>query len=96
MVTSYLTGANYVVFFNYPTFPETNLYGAMNDAHFDALENFWNNVVTNSEVVHGSAKAEAVLVLPQNYGWGNAHTRRQNLGILGTRRKNRPNLDNTL
>ena len=70
MVTSYLTGANYVVFFNYPTYPETNLYGAMNDAHFDALENFWNNVVTNSEVVHGSAKAEAVLVLPQNYGWG--------------------------
>jgi hypothetical protein len=70
IVTSYKAGADYIVLFNYPTYPETNQYGVMTDDHFDALEDFWNNVVTNSEVVHGSEKAEAVLVLPKNYGWG--------------------------
>jgi hypothetical protein len=70
MLTSYTAGADYIVLFNYPTYPETNQFGAMTDEHFDALENFWTDVVTNSEVVHGSQKAEAVLVLPQNYGWG--------------------------
>jgi len=70
MLTSYTAGADYIVLFNYPTYPETNQFGAMNDEHFDALEKFWTDVVTNSEVVHGSQKAEAVLVLPQNYGWG--------------------------
>jgi len=70
MLTSYTAGADYIVLFYYPTYPETNQFGAMTDEHFDALENFWTDVVTNSEVVHGSQKAEAVLVLPQNYGWG--------------------------
>ncbi|MDG6221898.1 MAG: hypothetical protein IAX21_07035 [Candidatus Bathyarchaeota archaeon] len=70
MLTSYKTGAEYIVLFNYPTYPETNQFGIMTDNHFETLENFWNNVVTNSEVIHGSEKAEAVLVLPQNYGWG--------------------------
>jgi len=70
MVTSYKAAAEYIVLFNYPTYPETNQFGVMTDEHFEALENFWNNVVTNSEVVHASEKAEAVLVLPQNYGWG--------------------------
>lgn len=70
MLTSYTSGADYVVLFNYPTYPETNQYGAMTDEHFKAMEDFWNNAVTNPEVVKGSTKAEAVLVLPQNYGWG--------------------------
>jgi len=70
MLTSYTAGANYIVLFNYPTYPKTNQYGAMTDDHFVALEDFWTNVVTNSEVIHGSEKAQAVLVLPQNYGWG--------------------------
>ena len=42
----------------------------MTDEHFEALESFWNDIVKNPEVIHGSVKAEAVLVLPQNYGWG--------------------------
>jgi len=69
MWTSYEAGANYVIIFNYPTYPEGNQYGVMTDEHFDALESFWNDIVKNP-VVHGSVKAEAVLVLPQNYGWG--------------------------
>ena len=67
---SYECGAEYVVIFNYPTYPEGNDYGIMTDEHFDALERFWNNIVENPEVIHGSVKAEAALVLPRNYGWG--------------------------
>ena len=70
MVTSYETGAEYIIIFNYPTYTEENQYGAMTDEHFEALERFWNDIVTNSDVVHGSTEAEAVLVLPKNYGWG--------------------------
>jgi hypothetical protein len=67
---SYKAGADYIVIFNYPTYPEENQYGAMTEEHFEALENFWTNIVTNPDVVHGSTEAEAVLVLPRNYGWG--------------------------
>jgi hypothetical protein len=42
----------------------------MQDEHFDALERFWNNVVQNPSVTRGGVKAEAALVLPNNYGWG--------------------------
>jgi hypothetical protein len=70
MRTSYEAGANYTVIFNYPKYPKENQYGAMTDEHFEALERFWNEIVKNPDVVHGSTKAEAVLVLPKNYGWG--------------------------
>lgn len=70
MRLSYEAGADYIVIFNYPTYPEENQYGAMTDEHFEALENFWTHIVTNPDVVHGSTEAEAVLVLPKNYGWG--------------------------
>lgn len=70
MRTSYEAGAEYVIIFNYPTYPEGNQYGAMTDEHFEALERFWNDIITNPDVVHGSIEAEAVLVLPKNYGWG--------------------------
>jgi hypothetical protein len=43
-------------------------YRIMQDEHFEALERFWNGVVQNSKVVHGSIEAEAALVLPKNYG----------------------------
>jgi hypothetical protein len=42
----------------------------MKDEHFQALENFWNNVVKNPHITQGSIKADSVLVLPKNYGWG--------------------------
>jgi hypothetical protein len=70
MWTSYDAGAEYIVLFNYPTYPEGNSYGAMTDTHFEALENFWKDIVQNPEAVHGKTKAEALLVLPKNYGWG--------------------------
>ena len=68
MKTSYETGAQYVIVFNYSedqANPDT-----FQDEHYQALERFWTEVVQNPDVVHGSIKAEAALVLPQNYGWG--------------------------
>jgi len=70
MRISYESGAKYVVIFNYPTHPEGNQYGIMTDEHFEALERFWNKIVKDPEVIHDSTKAEAILVLPKNYGWG--------------------------
>ncbi|MCL2476902.1 hypothetical protein [Candidatus Bathycorpusculum sp.] len=68
MKTSYEAGAEYVVIFNCsedPTNPRS-----LQKEHFQALERFWVEAVQNSKVTHGGIKAEAVLVLPQNYGWG--------------------------
>lgn len=68
--TSYEAGAKYFLLFNYYEEGKSNPYGTLKDEHFQALESFWNNVVKNSGVVHGSAKADSVLVLPQNFGGG--------------------------
>jgi len=68
MKASYEAGAEYILIFNYsedPTNPNT-----LQKEHFQALERFWNEIVQNPDVTHGNIKAEAVLVLPQNYGWG--------------------------
>ena len=49
---------------------DNSIYGTMKEEHFQALKSFWNDVVKNPKVVQGSIKADSVLVLPQNYGWG--------------------------
>ena len=67
--TAYECGAKYFVLFNYYEGNGTP-YGIVKDEHFKALESFWNDVVKNPNVVHGSVKADSVLVLPENYGWG--------------------------
>jgi len=68
MVSAYQAGAKYIVVFNYP-YSEGNPYGTMLDEHFESLEKFWNNI-RQGKVVHGSTIADAVLVLPKNYGYG--------------------------
>ena len=42
----------------------------MTDDHFEALERFWNDTSTMRKTAQGSVKAERVLILPKNYGWG--------------------------
>lgn len=69
MKLSYECGAEYVVVFNYAPDME-GTYGILQDEHLQAMEQFWTDVVENPEVVHGGIEAEAVLVLPENYGWG--------------------------
>jgi len=69
MQTAYEAGAKYFVLFNY--YEEGgNPYGTMQPEHFQALEDFWNDVVKNPHITQGSIKADSVLVLPKNYGWG--------------------------
>jgi hypothetical protein len=72
MLMAYEAGAEYIMIFNYP-YNQSDSYGVMRDEHFQALERFWNDSVITPKVVHGSAKAETVLVLPENYGWGMRH-----------------------
>jgi len=69
MRSSYIAGAKYNLIFNYAD-DMTEPYGTLQEEHFEALERFWNEVVQNPNVLQGSIKAETVLVLPENYGWG--------------------------
>ena len=68
MATAYNAGAKYIIIFNYPQIGNDPYGGAMTDEHFQALQNFWNQVVTKS--TPNSAQAQAALVLPKDYGWG--------------------------
>lgn len=69
MRSAYEAGAKYVVVFNYAE-NMSEAYGTLQEEHFVALESFWNEVVQNPDIQHGSIRGETVLVLPENYGWG--------------------------
>ncbi|MGB9842649.1 MAG: hypothetical protein ACPLKZ_08080, partial [Candidatus Bathyarchaeales archaeon] len=71
MLTAYEAGAEYVVIFNYPQI-EGNPYGSLKSEHFEALEKLWTEV-TKKPRNPNSGQADAVLVLPRNYGWGMRH-----------------------
>ena len=67
MLSSYEAGAKYIVVFDYP-YAAGNVYGVMSNDQFIALQRFWNDI-TQQKLPNLSAP-DAVLVLPQNYGWG--------------------------
>ncbi len=67
MLTSYEAGAKYIVIFDYP-YLEGNNYGALTNDQFNALQRFWNNITQKK--FPDLSGPEAVLVLPENYGWG--------------------------
>jgi hypothetical protein len=69
MISAYQAGAEYIAVFNYPYYDD-NPYGLLLEEHFEALEQFWTDITTHKDLVHGSVEAEAALVLPMNYGWG--------------------------
>jgi hypothetical protein len=81
LLMSYEAGATYTVIFNYPQIDD-NPYGILTDEHFEWLERFWNDAMTepNRQAIPDYSQAEAALVLPQNYGWG---MRSENDGIWG-------------
>jgi hypothetical protein len=83
MKLSYECGAEYVVVFNYAEDMD-GLYGILQEEHLQAMEQFWTNVVQNSEVVHGGIEAEAALVLPQSYGWAMRNPNEPIWGIWDT------------
>lgn len=68
MKTAYNAGAKYITIFDYPYNLSDNPYGVMTDDHFQALEQFWNQVATKA--TQASARAQAALILPKDYGWG--------------------------
>jgi hypothetical protein len=68
--TAYECGAKYLVFFDYYFEEDNNPYGTMTEEHFQALQTFWTDVIQNPKDTWNSVKADSVLVLPQNYGWG--------------------------
>jgi hypothetical protein len=70
MVSAYLAGAKYVIVFNYPKYPQDNPYGVLTDDHFTAMQNFWSYVHAYPRSTYGTVDAQAVLVLPKDYGWG--------------------------
>ncbi len=69
MQDAYLCGAKYIVVFDYYD-ANSNAYGSMTQEHFQALEKFWNTVVSNQNAVKGSIKADTAVVLPHNYAGG--------------------------
>ncbi|MEM2098339.1 MAG: hypothetical protein QXU99_01135 [Candidatus Bathyarchaeia archaeon] len=73
MIAAYRAGAKYVVVFNYPTYPEKNPYGILQDEHLIAMQQFWDYVNEhprrNSEKIEG----KVAFVLPKDYGWGMRH-----------------------
>jgi hypothetical protein len=70
MVEAYRGGAKYVLVFNYPKYPQDNPFGILSENHFAALQRFWQYVHAYSRANVGQVDAQAVLVLPQDYGWG--------------------------
>jgi hypothetical protein len=69
MRTAYECGAKYIVLFDYYD-SDSGALGTLQPEHFQALHSFWNNVIKNPSEIKGSIKADSVLVLPHNYGWG--------------------------
>ena len=72
MLLAYKCGAKYITIYNAPTCPAENPYGVMTDEHFEAFEKMWKYITTTSafETQSESVQAQAVLVLPKNYGFG--------------------------
>lgn len=79
LVLGYESGAKYAVVFDYaltvlPSAQEMTAYqpyeyGILQDAHFEALKNFWVYMQQNPSR-HGSLKADVALVVPQDLGFG--------------------------
>jgi hypothetical protein len=69
MVTSYNAGSKYIIIFNYSNSTRIDPYGgAMTDAHFQVLQDFWSQVATKT--APNSVHAEVAFVLPKDYGFG--------------------------
>ncbi|NLE06345.1 MAG: hypothetical protein GX638_16290, partial [Crenarchaeota archaeon] len=71
MQMAYQAGAKYIIIFNYPEI-DGNPYWTMTDEHFEAVEQFSNDLMDTSNIrtIIDYSQADAVLVLPKNYAWG--------------------------
>jgi len=72
MKTVYNAGAKYILIFDLAFDNATDApYGTMTQEHFDALEKFWTQDVT--QTTPNTAKAQSAFVLPKDYGWAMRH-----------------------
>ncbi len=92
LVNAYNDGAKYMLIFDYAR-EGNNPYGDMQDEHFQALQNFWTNVVTKTAPI--TPKADAVLVLPYAYGYGMRSPEDKIWGFWGPDNKTQQIWDNT-
>jgi hypothetical protein len=69
MRIAYGCGAKYIVLFNFYE-DDDNPYGTMQDEHFLALNDFWNDMLRNPNEKRGKTEAQEVIILPKNYGCG--------------------------
>ena len=69
MVVSFEAGANYIVVFNFPQYPEDNPYGVLTNDHFEKMRQFWDYASSHKEDF-GKKNGKVAYVLPKNYGWG--------------------------
>jgi len=81
---SYQAGAKYLTVFDFP-YNGTNPYGVMEQQHFDVMQRLWSEI-QNGEITR-APQADAVLVLPQNYGWGMRHPEDKIWGFWGADEK---------
>lgn len=82
MKTVYNAGAKYIVMFDLAFDNATDSpYGTMTDEHFAALEKFWTQDVANTSP--NAIEAQAVLVLPKDYGWAMRHEQDRIWGFWG-------------
>jgi hypothetical protein len=73
-MTAYSAGADYVIVFDFPKYPDDNVYGILNEKHFEAMKLFWEYTQTFPRETYGQVEGEVALVLPKDYGWGTRRT----------------------
>ncbi|MFA5364045.1 MAG: hypothetical protein WC325_02560 [Candidatus Bathyarchaeia archaeon] len=70
LLYAYLSGAKYVLVFNYAKEKLTD-YGTLTNEHFEAIERFWNYIRVNPrKTSDDSISGRVAYVLPKDYGWG--------------------------
>ncbi len=74
MVTAYSAGAKYVVVFDFPKYPEDNVYGILDEDQFKAMKVFWEYTQTFPRDTYGQVQGEVAFILPKDYGWGTRRT----------------------
>ncbi len=67
MLDAYLAGAKYILIFDFPYLPG-NPYGVLTEEHFESLHQLWMD--TKTVKPDDNQRDDAVLILPQDYGWG--------------------------
>ena len=69
MILAYLSGAKYVVVFDYP---KVSQYGILTEEHLDAMKRFWRYIHANPRrpEIDSLTSTQTAYVLPRDYGWG--------------------------